>query len=137
LLPLGDILGPLPGKRISDRIPLFLRQCEGAVLLLDNAHLAAAQGRKLDLLVRAVERAKRVVVTCSRVGELPWRLRARLEPHTPRVVPLGRGGQTFDATYILVAGALVFLVVAGLHAYVFLAAAVRYLFWGIRRGEAS
>ena len=135
LLPLGDILVNLPGKRLSDRIPLFLRQCEGSVLLLDNAHLAAAQGRKLDLLVQAVERAKRVVMTCSRIGELPWRLRARLEPRMPRVVPLGAGGRTFDATYILVAVALVFLVMAGLHTYVFLAAAVRYLFWGIRRGE--
>lgn len=135
LLPLGDILANLPGKRLSDRIPLFLRQCEGSILLLDNAYLAATQGRKLDLLVRAVERAKRVVVTCSRVGELPWRLRARLDPKIPRVVPLGSGGRTFDATYILVAMALVFLVMADLHAYVFLAAAVRYLFWGIRRGE--
>lgn len=134
LLPLGDTLVDLPGKRLSDRIPLFLRQCEGSVLLLDNAHLAAAQGRKLDLLVRAVERAKRVVVTCSRVGELPWRLRARLEPKNPKAVTLGGGGRTFDITYILVAVVVVFFMLAGLHSLVFLAAAIRYIFYGINRG---
>lgn len=137
LLPLGDTLVDLPGKRLSDRIPLFLRQCEGSVLLLDNAHLAAAQGRKLDLLVRAVERAKRVVVTCSRVGELPWRLRARLEPKNPRAVTLGGGGRTFDVTYLLVAVILVFFVLAGLHSVVFLAAAIRYIFYGINRGSRT
>lgn len=100
-------------------------------LLVDNAD-RAGESQKLEVLLAIVEKARSVVVATRSFSLLPPRLQARFRE--AKILPLGCGADTFDATYVVIAVLIVIVALAGYHHLVFLAAAIRYLFQGMRLG---
>ena len=128
---LSEITPPVP---MSARKALTWRLSnlpERFYLLLDNAD-RVAEGQKLEVVLFLLSRARTAVVAGRSYSSLHPRLQARLRE--AKVVSLGCGADTFDATYVLVAVLIILVALSGMHHLVLLAAAVRYLFQGIRIG---
>ncbi|RUM87199.1 MAG: hypothetical protein DSZ24_06765 [Thermodesulfatator sp.] len=128
---LSEIAPPVPmsaQKALSWRLSNLP---EGFFLLADNAD-RITDGRKLEVFLELLDRARTVVVAGRSFSSLHPRLQARLRE--AKVVSLGCGADTFDATYVLVAVLIIVVALSGYHHLVLLAAAMRYLFQGIRIG---
>ena len=100
-------------------------------LLVDNAD-RVSDGKKLEVLLYLLDRAWSSALAGRSFSSLHPRLQARLRE--AKVVALGCGADTFDATYVLVAVLIIVVALSGFHHLILLAAAVRYLFQGIRIG---
>jgi len=100
-------------------------------LLIDNSD-RVGEGQKLEALLELVEKSRSIVAATRSFSLLPPRLQARFRE--AKVITLGCGADTFDATYVIIAVFIVIVALAGYHHLVFLAAAIRYLFQGMRIG---
>ncbi len=100
-------------------------------LIVDNAdHIE--QGQKLETLLKLIARARSVVVATRAFSNLLPRLQARFRE--AKIITIGVGAETFDATYVVIAIIIVIVGLSGFVHIIFLAAAIRYLFQGIRIG---
>jgi len=100
-------------------------------LLIDNAD-RLAEGQKLETALHVIDRARSVVCATRSFSLLHVRLQARFRE--AKIVSLGCGADTFDATYIVIAVAIIVIALSGYYHLVILAAAMRYLFQGMRIG---
>ena len=124
---------PLPVKMTAarglrwklDNLPLVF------YLLVDNAQ-TVNEGQKLETLLTVIEKARSVVVATRSFSQLHPRLQARMRE--AKVISLGCGADTFDITYFIVAIGIIVVALAGYHHLIYLAAALRYLFQGMRIG---
>jgi len=133
-MPLGEWVKDykLFGKSLEKRVDFFLSSLpEKYYLIIDNAE-RLNDSRKLEILLYLFERARSVILGCTRQGLLHPKLKVRLS--NVKVHNLGSGADTFDITYFMVAIIIVFVAVIGAYNLIFLAAAMRYMFQGTRMG---
>lgn len=135
MLSMSDILRDYEGKNLSMRQAAFLDSIDDeAYVLIDNAE-KVTDSKKLVVVLWALEKCRNMVVTCNSINGLNWKLRRRLELKGALIEHLGHGGQTFDMTLILVGVLVVLISISGAMNLLFGAAALRYLFQGIRAGS--
>lgn len=133
-MPLGDWVKDyrLFGKSLDKRVDFFLSSLpERFYLIIDNAE-RLSDSRKLEILLFLFEKARSVILGCTRQGLLHPKLKVRLS--NVKVHNLGSGADTFDITYFIVAIMIVIVALVGAHHLIFLAAAMRYMFQGTRMG---
>ncbi len=119
-------------KNLDARIDYLLNTLpEKFYLLIDNAE-KVTDSRKIELILLLIEKARSSVITCSSFNHLISKLKVRLKD--AKVHSLGSGADTFDITYIIIAGMIIIVALVGAYNLVFLAAAMRYMFQGTRIG---
>ncbi len=127
---LRDVALPIPATG-TDRVRQTARHMpEGFYLFLDQAE--AVTPAKMDVVLTLMSKARAVMVAASSFGHLHPRLKARCRE--AKIITLGAGADTFDVTYLLIAVIIIVVAMLGYYQIVFLAAAMRYLFQGLRIG---
>lgn len=101
---------------------------------IDNAdNIANSSGNKKFIVIDTLmQKATGGVISCSNFSSLPPPLKARLKG--AERVYTGSGNLGFDMTYIFLAVIIIVVVMMGQHNLIFIAAAMRYMFQGMRMG---
>jgi hypothetical protein len=135
MLNLSDILREFEGKNATERQANMLNAVDSETyVIVDNAE-KVTDSKKLVVVLWLFEKCRNMVVACNHINGLHWKLKRRLELKGALTEHLGHGGQTFDMTLILVAVLVVFIALTGALELLLGAAALRYLFQGIRVGN--
>jgi len=130
---LRDVALPVPATG-TERVRQTARLIpEGFYLFLDQAE--AITPAKLEVILTLMDKARSVMVATTSFGRLHPRLKARCRE--ARIITLGAGADTFDVTYLLIAVIIIVVAMLGYYQIVFLAAAIRYLFQGLRIGGSK
>ncbi len=120
------------GKDIDKRIDIYMRALPDTYyLIVDNAE-KLTDSKKTTVLLELMQKARGTVVGCSQFSWLNPKLKVRLK--SARMQSLGAGADTYDATMFLIVILIVIIAVLGLSSLLFVAAAVRYIFQGVRMG---
>lgn len=130
---LKDVNLPIPATG-TERVRQTARHIpEGFYFFLDQAE--AVTPAKLEVVLGLMDKARAVMVAASSFGQLHPRLKARCRE--ARIITLGAGADTFDVTYLLIAVIIIVVAMLGYYQIVFLAAAIRYLFQGLKIGGSK
>ncbi len=120
------------GKDIDKRVDIYMRTLpETYYLIVDNAE-KLAESRKMTVLVELMQKARGTVIGCTQFAWLNPKIKVRLK--NARMQNLGAGADTYDATLFLVVILIAVVAVLGFSQLLFIAAAIRYMFQGIRMG---
>lgn len=120
------------GKDIDKRIDIYMRTLpETYYLIVDNAE-KLTDSKKTTVLLELMQKARGTVVGCTQFSWLNPKLKVRLK--SARMQSLGAGAETYDATMFLIVILIVIIAVLGMSSLLFVAAAVRYIFQGVRMG---
>jgi len=132
MMTIGDMVSGCEGKNIAARQAAFLDSVTSeSYVLIDNAE-KVTDSKKLILILWLLEKCKNMVVTCHSLNQLNWKLRRRMEVKGAIIEHLGYGGHTIDVTLMFIGVFIVFIAVSGAMHLLFGAAALRYLFQGVR-----
>ncbi|MFN3481013.1 MAG: AAA family ATPase [Thermodesulfovibrionales bacterium] len=126
---------PLPFKRAEALVSYFLNTLPNEFyLLIDNADSVTntSDNRKTKILEQLLLKAKGATISCQHWGNLAPSLKARLKDAERKFI--GSGNLGFDITYILLALIIIAVALMGQHNLIFIAAAMRYMFQGLRIG---
>lgn len=119
-------------KNLDSRIDYLLKTLpDKFYLFIDNAE-KITDSKKLELTLLLLEKSRSAIISCSNFSHLVAKLKVRLKD--ARVHSLGAGADTIDITYIILACMIVIIALMGAHNLIFLAAAFRYMFQGVRAG---
>ncbi len=120
------------GKDIDKRIDIYMRTLPDIYyLIVDNAE-KLTDSKKTTVLLELMQKARGTVVGCSQFSWLNPKLKVRLK--SARMQNLGAGADTYDATMFLIVILIVVIAILGLSSLLFVAAAIRYIFQGVRMG---
>lgn len=126
---------PLPFKKTSSRINYVLNTLpDEFYLLVDNADAIpnTSGNERYQIIETLLFKAKGGVLACQNFRNLSPSLQARLKDAKRRFQ--GSGSVAFDMTYIVLAVIIVAVAMMGQHNLIFIAAAMRYMFQGMRIG---
>jgi hypothetical protein len=120
------------GKDIDKRIDIYMRTLPDIYyLIVDNAE-KLTDSKKTTVLLELMQKARGTVVGCTQFSWLNPKIKVRLK--NARMQSLGAGADTYDATMFLIVILIVIIAVLGMSSLLFVAAAVRYMFQGVRMG---
>ncbi|GKT10648.1 DNA/RNA helicase domain-containing protein [Desulforhabdus sp. TSK] len=85
---------------------------------------------KLDTVKELIARSRSIILVTMDYNLIHTKVIGILP--SPRLVTLGSGKTTFDCTYLLMAGFIIFLALYGYKEMLFIAAAARYVFIGVK-----
>ncbi len=127
---LREVPLPVPATGV-ERVRKTVRHMpRGFYLFIDQSE--AVTPAKLGVVLDLMDKARAVIIAATSFGQLHPRLKARCRE--AKIITLGAGADTFDATYLLIAAIIIVVALMGYYQIIFLAAAVRYLFQGLRIG---
>lgn len=124
------------GKTNEQRIVFLLNASSGSYLFIDNGD--KINDTKIDVVLKAIENAKAVIISCNDFRRLNPKLKNRIT--NAKLISFGSGVEPLDVTYILVACLIILMAIAGDISFLFMAAATRYMFHGFRyasKGQRS
>jgi SAM-dependent methyltransferase len=126
---------PLPLKKTDVKVNYILNTLpEEFYLLVDNADSIpnTSGNKKYAVIEKLLFKAKGAVIACQHFNNLSPSLKARLK--NCKRLYAGSGALGFDVTYILLAVIVIVVALIGQHHLIFIAAALRYMFQGMRIG---
>lgn len=126
---------PLPFKKTNSRINYVLNTLpDEFYVLVDNADAIpnTSGNDRYQIIEDLLFKAKGGVLTCQHFRNLSPSLQARLKNAKRRFQ--GSGAVAFDMTYIVLAVVIIAVAMMGQHNLIFIAAAMRYMFQGMRFG---
>lgn len=125
----------LLGKTLDKKISYFLASLpDNFILLIDNAD-KIQDSKKMDFILTLINKSYSALLSCIKSSFLNPRLRTRLNNYY--FVHLGSGGSQTDFTYFLIAALIILVALTGQFNIVFMAAAFRYLFQGVRSSSSA
>ncbi|MFN3480656.1 MAG: hypothetical protein ACK415_09750 [Thermodesulfovibrionales bacterium] len=126
---------PLPFKKAEALVNYFLNTLQPPFcILIDNADSIpqTSDNRKTKIIEQLLIRAEEAYITCKHYNNLSASLKARLKDAERQFI--GSGSTAFDITYMLLALIIIAVALMGQHNLIFIAAAMRYMFQGLRIG---
>ncbi|MEM4168197.1 MAG: hypothetical protein QXW98_07110 [Candidatus Caldarchaeum sp.] len=135
---LKDYKLPIPSQNHDDRINNIIRFEAGTkrgdsfYLIIQNADKIS--DAKVNTVLKLIEASRSTVMLTTNVDEINKRVIAMQKP---RLISLGTARNTYDVTYPIIALLMIIVILAGHSEAVFLAAAARYLFVGMRRWKEA
>jgi hypothetical protein len=116
------------GKTSEQRMFYMINICSNAFVFIDNGDKITDS--KVDAIIQTIEVAKGVVISCIDFRRLNPKIKNRIAD--AKLFSLGNGIEPLDITYIIVACLIIVMAVIGDVNFLFMAAAVRYMFHGFR-----